>query len=186
MEPPWNSATGGVNPRFFWGYKLDSYGVRNVTTAIQGPTGGASTVPGFGSSHDYSSSTAGQEVGGTDSQHQDQLYGGNLVDFQAPTTHEQVFGPPEKWTKIAFYVKMNSADGVADGLYSQWLDGHRIKHRENVIWHESKNGNVATGWSFIAIGGNDYFRPRPDSERYEDWWALDDLVVRDSIPDVLI
>jgi hypothetical protein len=187
ISKPWNAAEGGVNPRMFWGYKLDTYGVRNTVSAFQGPSSGSTTVPAFGSgSFNYTSSTKGQEVGGNDPQHQDQINGGNLADFASVTTHEQVFGPTEKWTKMAFYVKMNSAADVEDGVFSQWLDGHRIMHKESFAWHTSGTDKTATGWSFVAIGGNDFFRPRPDSERYEDWWALDDLVVRDSIPQELV
>ena len=183
VSKPWNAAGGGVNPRMFWGYKLDTYGVRNTVSAFQGPSSGSTTVPAFGNgSFNYTSATKGQEVGGNDPQHQDQINGGNLADFASVTTHEQVFGPTEKWTKMAFYVKMNSAEDVEDGVFSQWLDGHRIMHKEGFAWHTSGTDKTATGWSFVAIGGNDFFRPRPDSEQYEDWWALDDLVIRDSIP----
>jgi hypothetical protein len=42
------------------------------------------------------------------------------------------------------------------------------------------------GWNFFAIGGNDYFQPYPNADRHEDWYAIDDIVVRDSLPERLL
>jgi len=186
----WNSFGdgdgGSVNPRMFWGYKVDSYGTRNTISAFQGPpTGSSKSVTDLGGSLNFIADTDGQEVGGTNPQLPDLVNGGLLRDSPTLISHEQVYGSTEVWTKIAFRVKMNSAPGVKDGVLSQWMNGHRILHNEAVDWINTDNDKPVTGWNFIAIGGNDFFRPYPDANKFEDWWALDDLVVRDSLPEEL-
>jgi len=139
-----------------------------------------------GGSLNLTTHTVGQALGGTNPQVPDLVNGGFLVDFEGSTTHDQVYGPTEVWTKMAFYVKMNSAPGVSDGIFRQWINDQRIYNEEDIPWVKETVENNMVGWNYFCIGGNDHFQPFPNEDRFEDWWALDDLVVRDSIPEELL
>lgn len=173
---------GEQGPLFLWDYKVDNFGVRNLLTMRGGPHGANySTLDNFAGSKNYTSDTAGMAPGGTDPQVPDLVNGGFLVDFGGSTTHEQVFGTSDVWTKMAFYVRMNSAEDVADGHYKQWINGERIRSREDVPWVQSSALNKMVGWNFVSLSGNDYFKPFPDEDRFEDWYAIDDVYIRAGI-----
>ena len=196
-----NGALDGVGPVFFWQYKRDAYGAMNVHAYRGGPPGTGNYYEPNGytrsrsmlySSHGSLDRTLGQEVGGTDPMHVDKLNGGPLNESTVPQSpdgrplHEHVFGPSEEWTKIAFYVKINSGPGIADGILRQWLDGHRIENRMDIPWIGSNNGNESmVGWNYFAIGGNDWLQAYPNEDRFEDWYAIDDVIVRDELPENL-
>jgi hypothetical protein len=186
---------GDMGPIFVWDYKSDNFGVRNVHTFRGGPPG--NTISGnnyktdelfgrFNGSRNFTSSIAGMEVGGADPQLPDLVNGGLTVNQPGNIYHESVFGPPEKWTKVAFYVKMNSGPGVEDGVFSQYIDGHRIIHYPNCAWMGPNVEDLRVKWNQISIGGNDNLHPYPASDLFEDWYAIDDLFVRDSLPEVFI
>lgn len=189
---PLNGAAGEVGPRFIWDYKRDDFGVRNLMGMLEGPHGSTAYVshPRNGSLN-YTTSTAGQGVGGSDPQIPNLVDGGFLIDLGgAPTTHEQIFGTTDVWTKMAFYVKMNSAPGVADGVLMQWINDEQFNNTRDIPWvtdDPATNPNLEmVKWNYFAIGGNDYFQAYPNEDKFEDWWAMDDLVVRDSIPESLL
>lgn len=171
---------GNIGPLMIWDYKRDSYGVRNSIAFRGGPHGENysfnNEFPEF-ISLNYGGHTAGQAEDGSDPKLVDQVSGGYLVSQSGPISHEQVFGPSDQWTKIAFYLKINSSPGVEDGILRQWVNGVRIVNREDIPWIQENEANKLVGWNYIAIGGNDYFRPYPNDMRYEDWYAIDDLVV---------
>jgi hypothetical protein len=184
-----NGAKGDIGPIFFWDYKRDNYGIRNIHAYRGNPaTGNYFLDYARANSYDYTKSTRGEEVGGKDPQHLDRVNGGFLVNWSGTgspdgqTTHENVFGGPGEWTKMAFYVKMNSAPGVADGVVKQWINGHMIRNSTHIPWHVAE-ADAGLGWNYFAIGGNDYFQGLPNSDLFEDWYAIDDLVVRSSMPD---
>ncbi|MDO6524255.1 hypothetical protein Q4519_01035 [Motilimonas sp. 1_MG-2023] len=86
------------------------------------------------------------------------------------------------WRKMAFYVKMNSAPGVADGHYEQWIDDQLVFANYQIAW-VGADADKMVGWNAVKLGGNDYIdKSLPDSLRYEDWYAMDDLVVMDAHP----
>jgi len=85
---------------------------------------------------------------------------------------------------MAFFIKMNSAPGVFDGVLKQWIDDYRIHNITTMNWVESDRDMVQ--WTSVALGGNDWFNLYPDSMRVEEWYAIDDFVIRDSIPQELI
>ena len=45
---------------------------------------------------------------------------------------------------------------------------------------------MMVGWNHVSFGGNDYFAPYPNDQRFEDWYALDDIVIRSDRPDDLM
>ena len=179
-----NGAAGSLGPIAFWDYKQDAYGVRNVLAFRGGPWGENYKFNGgygTGVSLNYTKDTAGQEEKGYDPAHTNVLTGTPLVN--GPTAwHEDVFGSTEHWTKMAFYVKMNSAPGSKDGIFRQWVNDERIVNREDVPWVMENSENKMVKWNFVAIGGNDFFQPYPNEQRFEDWYAIDDVVVRFLMP----
>lgn len=183
---PFSGYEGTVGPLLLWDYKRDDYGIRNVVAFRGGPHGENYYFNDEYSrsvSLNYTDHLSKQEEGGKDPALVNQLDKSQyLVNFRGATTHEHVFGPPDKWTKMAFYVRMNSAPGIADGVFRQWLDGHRIVNREDIPWVQESADNKMVKWNYVGIGGNDFFQAYPNSERFEDWYAIDNLVVMSGMP----
>ena len=179
---------GDIGPLYIWDYKRDAYGTRNFYTMRGGPWGNNYNFNGqyyTEPNPNYSSNTKGMEAGGADPQVLDQVNGGFLADFSGNANHEQVFGPAGHWTKMGFYVKKNSAIDIADGVLKVFMNDQRIVNNTNIPWVQANANSVHPGWNYFAIGGNDYFRPEPNEDAYEDWYSLDDLIVRDSLPENL-
>lgn len=186
-------------PVVLWDHTVNSYGLRNTIALRAGPHG---DNYGFkegdildlprslitGSSGDltlgYTGNPNGNEENGNNPNLPDRVNGGVLnTDRYASETHDQIFGAGASWTKMAFYVKMNSAPDVKDGVFRQWLNGQPIVHIKTIPWIKaSSTENEKAKWNIVAIGGNDYFREYPNSERVEEWYSIDDVVVHDSIP----
>ncbi len=195
--PGGNMISGGrrdLGPMFYWDYKADNFGVRNVTAYRGGAPANVSgtdnykvsSVEDFGQSGNYNAlDIAGEGVNGDDPQLRDQVNGGLLAETEDLVSHEMLFGPPQQWTKVAFYLKMNSAPGVPDGVMSQYINGHRIQHHDNIPWVEANDKNMMVKWNHFSIGGNDYFAPKSNDEKFEDWFAIDDLVVMSHLPESL-
>jgi hypothetical protein len=183
----WNGQGGQIGQRFIWQYTIDDFGLRSSFYTESGPP---PVRDGLGGpSNNYTTHIVGQEVGGTDPQLFDQDPNGSgelLSSLTRHLLHENVFGPASQWTKVAFYVKSNSAPGVADGLHYQWINDHRVMARTDVPWVAPNAGDNMPGWNFFAIGGNDFFRPIPDDEMFEDWYSIDDVIVGTSIPEKLL
>jgi len=195
VVPGGNIYSGGsdadLGPMLYWDYQANSFGVRNNLAKRGGPP--PSTTVGnnykvdalddMSGSQNYNQlDLAGQEVGGTDPQLPDLVNGGLLAESTTLVTHEMIFGPASKWTKVAFYVKMNTSAGATDGIMSQYIDGHRIRHLTDVPWCPANSENAVSKWNHFSIGGNDSFHPFPNADKYEDWYAIDDIVVRNSLP----
>lgn len=172
----YNGNKNAVNPRFIWQYKADNYGLRNVFAFLQGPPGNSANLS-QGGSYNYRSHLLGHGPGGSDPALKSLTSGQLLTELTGNVTHEDVFGPAEQWTKVAFYVKMNSAPGAADGVFRQWIRGHQVTNMENLVWIDHSHKGKMLGWNYFAIGGNDYFQAYPNEDRFEDWYAIDNVVV---------
>jgi hypothetical protein len=191
---------GNEGPLFLWNYSIDSFGVRNSWGTRGGPWGDNYYMPvgdigniprsnGRVASLNYVGDTVGRGVNGTTPQITDKINGGFLSDNLSQTvSHEQVWGTGGTYTKVAFYVKMNSAPGVADGQIIQWLDDVQMMTTSGINWVPSLTQGLTEmpKWTSLAIGGNDFFKNYPIGDGRQEWWALDDLVVRDSIPEYLL
>jgi hypothetical protein len=190
-----SGAKRDLGPVMLWDYKGDNYGMRNKIGFRGGPpanlTNGIDNyktpdVYAFTDNSNYNQyDLVGQGVGGSNPQLPDLVNGGLLVNTTQLVTHEMLWGPPENWTKVAFYLKMNSAPGVADGIMSQFVNGQRIRHVSTVPWVEMNDENIMVKWNHFSIGGNDQFTPFPGNQLFEDNYYIDDIVVRDSLPDAL-
>jgi hypothetical protein len=182
-------------PSYNWdlsGDGTNGYGVRNFTSflarggndfrgIIQGlPT---SIQGGGDASLWYSpSATKSKGIGGTNPVLTDYKNGGTITS--GPVDVDQVFGDETRWVKMAFYVKMNSSPGVADGEQMQWLNDQRIVHTTNIPWIRA--GFDMVKWNSVGIGGNAQFNIYPTADQKEDWYAIDDLIIQEGMPDYLL
>jgi len=93
-------------------------------------------------------------------------YGGTGTDFGDPG----MLGDGD-WHCLEFYVKMNSAPGVPDGVHKAWLDGNLIFETTDLAWAD--NGATGALWNQVMIGGNNYNY----YDGGEQWYAIDDVVI---------
>lgn len=166
----WQAFPGGhQGPLFLWDWAASaSLGVRNGLFFRGGPHGdnygmsnsdigpiGRDIVQGSAGdiSMNYTSDVQGSLTGGLTPQIPDKLNGG-FLPTSGPVSHEQVFGVAGTFTKMAFYVKMNSAPNVADGIFRQYIDDRLITDSEAVRWVGATSESMP-GWNAFALGGND-------------------------------
>jgi hypothetical protein len=187
---------GSAGPMFGWNYAHSAYGVRNFLSFRGGPHGenykftaddilGSPREPGgLGDiSLNFTGNTVGMAEDGGTPRIRDQVGGGYISDnLNQTATTEQIFGDKKVWVKMAFYVQMNSAPGVADGHVRQWINDELIFSNDNVRWVGQTVDNKMVGWNAVAIGGNDFFQFYANDKRYEEWYAIDDIVIRTDIP----
>lgn len=128
------------------------------------------------------SATDGQAIGGGHPKLTDYRDGGVIT--RGPVDIDQVFGSEEEYVKMGHYVKMNSAPGVPDGELMQFIDDKRISHITGIAWISADS--PMKNWRIVAIGGNDNFRPYNNDQRYEEWYSIDDVKIRSSLPNYLI
>lgn len=193
------SPGGNLGPRIFWDY-LNTllYGVRNFTAFRGGPHGdnynmslaGIDDMPGSligngDADFNWTSSRIGMAPGGTTADVPDRLNGG-VLPTSGTVTHAQVFGGVDEWTKLAFRVKMNSAPGARDGIYQQWINDLRVMNLQTVPWMDASAEDTSALWNWFTIGGNDFYRSYPNSDKRQERYWIDDLTLRDSVPETLL
>jgi len=193
---------GNAGPMYIWDYQVNKYGVRNIAALRGGPYGenyAMSTPLDFprnfvagslgSASLNFTKNTVGQAVGGGTPKIPDLVNGGFISDDLNQTVlWDQVFGSPasQTWTKMAYYVSLNSAPGAADGVLSQWINDERVLHNSNIPWVGATDEDFdRVKWNLIGIGGNDKFSVYPESEQRKEWYAIDDLQIYDSVPNYL-
>jgi hypothetical protein len=192
IGPPGNPVNGGagsLGPIYFWDYRHSNFGLGNQHTFRGGPAGEnyfgiGIAANGLDDQTNFSNDLIGKAVGGGNPQLFDLVNGGLLADVDRYDflSHDRVFGPTGTWTKMAWYVKMNSAPGVADGALKMFINDERVTNFETIPWIMANTENKMVGWNYISIGGNDNFAVVPDGPFFEDWYAIDDLTVLTSIP----
>jgi hypothetical protein len=169
----------------YWDYKRDSYGVRYLFHLRGGPPGENykfNDEYSTGGSNNFVSDLRGIGSNGEDSALSDVVNGGLMADFDSSAEHAQVYGSGDEWTKIAFYVRMNTSPSATDGILRQYINDSMTVNRTDVPWVMPNVGNRMVGWNFFAIGGNDYFQPYPNANRHEDWYAIDNIKVYSKMP----
>lgn len=78
------------------------------------------------------------------------------------------------WHFHEFHLKMNSAPGVADGVYGYYIDGVAQTVLTDVPWIQS--GGVMCGWNMVSPGGNqDFHTLTPGGETF--YYDIDDLSI---------
>ena len=192
---------GELGPILLWDHSINSYGVRNVIAMRGGPTGdnyvfNSGTISGLprvlaGSgdlSLNFTADVKGQGPGGETPKIPDRVNGGYISNNPSDNiSHDQVYGPGGAWTKMAFYVKMNSSPGAKDGIFRQWMNGVQIFNSTTIPWvRPTSSGNEMVKWNLVAIGGNDFFQTYPNTDRREEWYSIDDVVIRTDIPSDLM
>ncbi|MEQ5814957.1 hypothetical protein J3362_05540 [Marinobacter sp. NFXS11] len=192
---------GELGPIFLWDHTINSYGVRNALAFRGGPhgdnygfsTGDISGLPrqlvGIGDLNmNFTADLSGMGPNGSDPELEDRVNGGLLSrDPYVNISHDQVYGRGGSWTKLAFYVKMNSSPGAKDGIMRQWINGEQVFNVTSIPWiRGSTSEDVNAKWNLVAIGGNDFFQTYDNSERREEWYSIDDFVIRSDIPSDLM
>lgn len=173
---------GHAGPVFFYNYQVSDYGLRRKYVLTGDHLGGNyNGVPGKDRSLNYSNHLENAAPDGGRAILFDKMTG-NPLPRKGFIGHDQIFGSGSEWTKIAFYVRMNSAPGVEDGVLRHWVDNVQVENSTNIVWVGENPDNEMVGWNYFSIGGNDYFQPRPNSERFEDWYSIDDILVISGLP----
>lgn len=171
-----------------WGYDRTSFGVRNNLTFAPRPfndpapisipaqlSNGSVSLNFTTHPHDLN----GDGTPDNDPQIPDLVNGGTLPDDSGFIAgHDNVYG--EEWHEVAFYVAMNSAAGVPDGVMRQWLDGALLVDT-NVAWAQS-GGSTANRFNAVAIGGNDQWSDFPDEQQVVQEWFCDELLISTGLP----
>jgi len=194
-EPSEYDYFGGGNggPALMWGWVASQYGIRDNLSFRGGPYGENYTMTdadvsglprsltGLGDlPMNWTQDMVGMAPGGATPQVPDKVNGGFISDdLNQIVTHDQVFG--STYNKVAFFVKMNSAPDVKDGVCKQWFNDERIFSNEQIAW-VGPTSQPMPKWNDVAIGGNDFFSERPNNEAYQDWYAIDDIVCSTDIP----
>lgn len=146
-------------PRYV--FQLDQYNGGNSDIAAYNMHSklGASTTTDIG----YFPPSGSYNGGGTD-----------FYDADWPLTSGGMIGDGE-WHCWEFRLKMNTADGVADGEQTVWMDGVKIRETTTIDWVTGEDP-ADRGWNYVWLGGNvhnDFSGDRAD----EQWYAIDDVVV---------
>jgi hypothetical protein len=189
-EQPFRYFDGTNHPEIVWNLVGDErYGIRNkiallgINADLGAPDMPARAAWGSGWSLSFKTDIDGR-VPGVPEIIPDQKNGGFIdPDISGVASMERVFGPPGTWNKMAFYAKLNSAPGVFDGVLSQYLNGQRILHTEQVAW--IPDGEEMRSWNVVGIGGNDATFGYPNELRREDWYAIDELKIMNQVPEKL-
>lgn len=192
---------GELGPIALWDHNINSYGMRNAVAFRGGPhgdnygfsSGDISGLPrqtiGSGDLNmNFTRDVVGMDVDGSNPEIVDRVNGGYISnDPYENISHNQIFGPGGSWTKMAFFVKMNSSPGANDGVFKQWLNGEQILNVTTIPWiRPSSTENQNAKWNLVAIGGNDFFQTYDNSVRREEWYSIDDVVIRTDIPSDLM
>lgn len=184
---PFNYFAGATHPEIIWSVdgQPAKYGLRNKisTYGMNNDEANYPDIPGgsHGGDHSlsYQSDLDGMGPDGTDAKLPDKKNGGYITSGGA--SMEKVFGPPGSYTKVAFFVKLNSKKGAHDGVLTQWIDGTQILHTDTLNWVPTNKDGIA--WNVVGLGGNDFFQSYPNEDRHEEWYAIDDVTISTTIPD---
>lgn len=180
----------GATPSYGYGWHANQWGVRNGMHVKQGQGSGLKwsdgDLAGFGEgggSRSFIYHIDGHGVNGSTEWPLDLTYGDTIDQTGLPLIqHKQIFGQQNQWVKMAMYLKMNSAEGVPDGEFIQWLNGRRLITATGIPWVKDQLTTDMPTWNRIAWGGNDFFHSYPIEDAREEWYAIDDIKIYDGIP----
>lgn len=92
--------------------------------------------------------------------------GASPLDMRIPGPGGTPGAPADgNWHSFEFYVKLNSAGGVADGVGKAWYDGLQIASRSDVVWIPAGDNPSLWKWNHAWLGGNTF-------NRYFDTWLI--------------
>ena len=98
-------------------------------------------------------------------------YAGNGTDFKSIG----MMGDGE-WHEWKFYIKINTAEGIPDGVYRFWQNGVLVTEESDLAWQD-QGANERLLWNYIMLGGNNFNRYALALEEAEQWYSIDDLVI---------
>lgn len=87
------------------------------------------------------------------------------------------------WVKINIRIRMDSFPGAGDGIEEVWVNDVLEKSRYDIPYRRAGEGR-GVGFNWFSIGGNAHNYPFPDTEKYEQWFAITDLKIYDSKPEI--
>lgn len=99
-------------------------------------------------------------------------------DYEIPASYEvrSVHAPAvNEWHCYEFYVKMNSGNDVADGVFRVYLDDVLVQEVTNVVW--KKSGSGPAKWNWIMLADNVTNASAPVEDHSEITYYIDDVVV---------
>lgn len=180
---------GELGPIMLYEWTNSGYGLRNPLAFRGGPHGEGyqmrnEDIPGLPRTlvgtgdlpMNFTQDMKNMGVNQTAPKLPDQINGGYISDnLDQIVSHEQVFGGGTTWTKIAFFVKMNSAPGVNDGIAKQWINDVQVFNNTSINWVKPTDHNTMPKWNVVLIGGNDFFQEYDNELRHEEWYAIDDI-----------
>ena len=188
---------GGRNngPVFFWDFLDFGTDVRNFCAFRGGKHGEnygltqdrpegfpRSAIPGSGG--DFSFNWTSNVIGTLPDKSTES--GTISKQFGVDVGQHQIYGAGGEYNKMAFFLKINSAPGVADGVFKMWKEDQPVIASEAVMWvPEMDVVGEMPRWNIVALGGNDNFKEYPNEDRREEWYSIDDLVIRHDIPENL-
>lgn len=79
----------------------------------------------------------------------------------------------DQWYTFQYRFYLNSAQGVADGIFQMWLDGIQIFNITNLdltgggTWNNNINRILWGGWYSNSAGGNPNPAPSPNPSKYQ-------------------
>ncbi|AKM78028.1 TPA: hypothetical protein DDZ49_03575 [Candidatus Wolfebacteria bacterium] len=82
-----------------------------------------------------------------------------------------------QWHLLGYYLKNNSAPGVADGTYKFWYDGNIQIDATGFMFREASSTLPDDIWNFLHIGGNAINPFLGAGISGEQWYAVDDVAV---------
>ncbi|MFQ5900406.1 MAG: chitobiase/beta-hexosaminidase C-terminal domain-containing protein, partial [Thermodesulfobacteriota bacterium] len=107
----------------------------------------------------------------------------NLINFPNPAGGNCNWNEPGcpgdgQWHALEFYVKLNSACGVADGEARFWYDGNEIGTTTDLAWGDvGCQSSPRLKWNQVSFSGNNFNRYSNYTNGSEQWYAIDDVVI---------
>lgn len=86
-----------------------------------------------------------------------------------------------QWLKFNHEMIMNSEAGVADGVLRIWVNDILNFENTAIEWNPVPADN-GTGFNAFTIGGNGWNTPRPESDMFEQPWAISGFKVWNGRP----
>lgn len=88
-----------------------------------------------------------------------------------------------KWVKVNILIRMDSTPGAGDGAEEVWINDVLEKSRYDIPFRRVGEG-AGVGFNWFSIGGNAHNYPVPEDEHHEQWYAITDLKIYDSKPEI--
>ncbi len=144
------------------------------------PSGGGCVEPAAAIEQYHNASTSGQSV--------ESPLVRPMISVRRAPTYDATFGPlnwtqnmpqDNNWHTYEFYVKMNSAPGVADGCFTLFIDGTQVNSNCVIEWEMATTSAEfqAIGWNWISFFDNITISAHDKVDQQHQQIYFDDVVV---------